>query len=159
VDRSLEALAPQLLTTPAVVTRDIPADLPCVAGDEDALTGALIDILQNAHKYTGADKRIEVSARKLDEGIAIRVSDNGPGIPEPEQKRIFEKFYRAKDPLDRSIEGSGLGLAMVKHIVQAHGGKVFVESQPGAGATFTVVLPAVDTVPATAPARAKGSAA
>jgi two-component system phosphate regulon sensor histidine kinase PhoR len=161
VDRSLEALAPQLLTAPAVVTRDIPADLPCVAGDEDALAGALIDVLQNAHKYTGSDKRIEVSARTVEEGVAIRVSDNGPGIPEPEQKRIFEKFYRAKDPLDRTIEGSGLGLAMVKHIVQAHGGKVFVESQPGAGATFTIVLPAVEApaAKAVAAASAKGSAA
>lgn len=160
VDRALDAIAPQLLNAPAEVVSDIPEDLPCVAGDEDALTGALIDVLQNAHKYTGPEKRIVVSAAAVEEGVAIRVTDNGPGIPEPEQKRIFEKFYRAKDPLDRTIEGSGLGLAMVKHIVQAHGGKVSVESQPGAGATFTLVLPAAPPVASGEHATpAKGSAA
>jgi two-component system phosphate regulon sensor histidine kinase PhoR len=153
VDRALEALAPQLLSYPAEVICEIPEDLPCVAGDEDALVGALIDVLQNAHKYTGADKRIVISARAVEEGVAIRVADNGPGIPGPEQKRIFEKFYRAKDPLHRTIEGSGLGLAMVKHIMKAHGGKVSVESQPGAGAAFTLVLPAA----APAAQRAEGA--
>ena len=160
VDRALDAIAPQLLSVPAEVVCDVPDDLPCIAGDEDALVSALIDVLQNAHKYTGTEKRITVSARAVEEGVAIRVVDNGPGIPEPEQKRIFDKFYRAKDPLDRTIEGSGLGLAMVKHIVQAHGGKVSVESQPGAGATFTLTLPAVaPPEPREALARAKGSTA
>jgi two-component system phosphate regulon sensor histidine kinase PhoR len=160
VDRALEALAPQLLHHPAEITCDVPESLPRVAGDEDALVGALVDVLQNAHKYTGEEKRIAVTARAVEDSVAIRVADNGPGIPEPEQKRIFEKFYRAKDPLDRTIEGSGLGLAMVKHIMQAHGGKVSVESQPGAGATFTLTLPAA--TPASAaqpPERARGSAA
>jgi two-component system phosphate regulon sensor histidine kinase PhoR len=160
VDRALEALAPQLLHQPAEIVCDVPATLPNVAGDEEALVGALVDVLQNAHKYTGPEKKITVSARAVEDGVAIRVADNGPGIPEPEQKRIFEKFYRAKDPLDRTIEGSGLGLAMVKHILQAHGGKVSVESQPGAGATFTLVLPAATAAAASAqPTRAKGTAA
>jgi two-component system phosphate regulon sensor histidine kinase PhoR len=79
--------------------------------------------------------------------VVVTVADNGPGISPLDQKRIFDKFYRAKDPLDRTIEGSGLGLAMVKHIVEGHGGKVTVTSAPGQGATFTVVLPAEEVAP------------
>jgi two-component system phosphate regulon sensor histidine kinase PhoR len=86
-----------------------------------------------------------VSARAQGPTVLISVTDNGPGIAALDQKRIFEKFYRAKDPLDRNIEGSGLGLAMVKHIVKAHGGKVSVASQRGHGAAFTIALPAVES--------------
>jgi two-component system, OmpR family, phosphate regulon sensor histidine kinase PhoR len=142
VDRAVAALEPQLLNAPAEVTRDLPARLPRVRGDEAALGDALLNLLQNAYKYTGPDKKIVVSARVRGPTVDISVTDNGPGIPLPDQKRIFDKFYRGKDPLDRTIEGSGLGLAMVKHIVKAHRGKVSVTSQPGQGATFTIALPA-----------------
>jgi two-component system phosphate regulon sensor histidine kinase PhoR len=89
-------------------------------------------------------KRIAVSAKREGPTVVIRVTDNGPGIPPREQKRIFDKFYRARDPLSRTIEGTGLGLAMVKHIVAAHGGKVSVQSALGEGATFTIALPAAE---------------
>jgi two-component system phosphate regulon sensor histidine kinase PhoR len=142
VDEALAALEPQLLHAPAEIVRDVPDTLPPVVVDRPAIVGALVDVLQNAHKYTGPAKRIAVRAVLRDGAVNILVEDNGPGIAKPDQKRIFDKFYRAKDPLDRNIEGSGLGLAMVKHIVKAHGGRVSVESAPGAGATFTVALPA-----------------
>jgi two-component system phosphate regulon sensor histidine kinase PhoR len=112
--------------------------------DREALTGALLDLLNNAHKYTGQDKVITVGAARSGPTVLITVSDNGPGISVPDQKRIFDKFYRASDPLQRTIEGSGLGLAMVKHIVVAHGGRIGVASEVGHGATFTVTLPAAE---------------
>jgi two-component system phosphate regulon sensor histidine kinase PhoR len=141
VDDALRAVEPQRVQTGADLRRDVPDDLPWVLADRDALCDALVDLLQNAFKYTGPDKRISVSARAAGNAVEVVVEDNGPGIPGSDQKRIFDKFYRGKDPLERSIEGSGLGLSMVKHVVQAHGGKVGVRSELGKGAAFTVLLP------------------
>ena len=142
VDDALAALAPQLLTQPAEVRRELPVGLPRVWVDRAALGDALLNLLQNACKYTGPEKKIAVTAHADGPTVFLTVSDNGPGIARADQKRIFDKFYRAKDPLDRTIEGSGLGLSMVKHIAKAHGGKVTVASQPGQGAAFTLALPA-----------------
>jgi two-component system phosphate regulon sensor histidine kinase PhoR len=142
VEEVLDSFEPQLLQHPAQVIREVPAGLPRVNADRAALGDALLNLLQNAHKYTGPEKRILVSALASGPTVLLTVSDNGPGIAGADQKRIFEKFYRAKDPLDRTIEGSGLGLSMVKHIVEAHGGKITVSSQPGHGAAFTIALPA-----------------
>ncbi|HZY02198.1 MAG TPA: ATP-binding protein [Anaeromyxobacteraceae bacterium] len=144
VDDALRAFEPQRLSEPAQVDREIQPGLPPVRADREALSEALLDLLQNAHKYTGADKRITVGARLEDGTVLVTVADNGPGIRVADQKRIFEKFYRAQDPLQRHIEGSGLGLAMVKHIVEAHGGRVTVASDVGAGAVFTIALPAAE---------------
>ena len=144
VDQALRDFEPLHLQGRVDLRRDLEPGLPEVRADREALADALLDLLQNAFKYTGPDKRIDVGARQVGSDVEIRVTDNGPGIPGADQPRIFEKFYRGKDPLDRPIEGSGLGLAMVKHIVEGHGGTVSVESELGKGATFTVRLPAVE---------------
>jgi two-component system phosphate regulon sensor histidine kinase PhoR len=140
VDAALEAFAAQLLLHPAEMTRTVPADLPPVWADREAITEALLNLLNNAHKYTGDDKKIEVSAAREGELVVIEVKDNGPGIPQREQKRVFDKFYRGSDPLQRTIEGTGLGLAMVKHIAAGHGGRVSVQSELGHGARFRLGL-------------------
>jgi two-component system phosphate regulon sensor histidine kinase PhoR len=144
VDAALQAFEPQLVMQPAEVTKSVQPGLPAVLADKEALSEALLDLLQNAHKYTGPRKKIAVTARRSGSTVLVAISDNGPGIRPADQKRIFDKFYRAKDPLDRSIEGSGLGLSMVKHIVTAHAGRISVSSELGEGATFTIALPTME---------------
>jgi two-component system, OmpR family, phosphate regulon sensor histidine kinase PhoR len=144
LDAALQAFQAQLLHVPAQVERDVPAKLPPVFADRAALSDAILNLLGNAHKYTGPDKRIAVRARVSGPMVVISVEDNGPGIPPGDEKRIFEKFYRARDPLARTIDGTGLGLAMVKHIANGHGGRVSAESQPGKGSTFSITLPAAE---------------
>jgi two-component system phosphate regulon sensor histidine kinase PhoR len=144
VDAAVAALAPQLLSQPGEVKVTVADGLPRVRADRAALVEALINVLSNAVKYTGADKRIAVDVMTDGHAVRISVRDNGPGIARHDLKRVFDRFYRARDPLHRIIEGSGLGLAMVKHIVTGHGGIIEVESELGKGTTFTITLPALE---------------
>ncbi len=145
VDAALDAFAPQRLDSRVKLTRTVASGLPPVMADRQALAEALLDLLNNAYKYTaGEEKRIEVRASRAGPAVLLEVADNGPGIAPREQKRIFEKFYRGTQPVPKPVEGTGLGLAMVKHIVAGHGGKVAVTSDLGKGATFTITLPAVE---------------
>lgn len=115
--------------------------LPPVWIDQEALSEVLLNLLNNAIKYTGDDKRLAVRAGLNKGQVAISVSDNGIGIRASDRKRIFEKFYRSDVLLSRKTEGSGLGLSIVRHIVDAHGGRVLLESEEGKGSKFTVLLP------------------
>jgi signal transduction histidine kinase len=115
--------------------------LPEVELDPEALGQALINLLNNAIKYSRDDKRITVDVRTEGGRLLLSVSDRGIGIAKSEQKKIFEKFYRAEDSLVHETKGSGLGLSLVRHIALAHGGTVEVESTPGRGSTFTIALP------------------
>jgi two-component system phosphate regulon sensor histidine kinase PhoR len=91
-------------------------------------------------KYGGSPPVIHLAARAVTQGVAFEVRDNGAGIPRPEHRRIFQKFYRIDDRLSRAREGSGLGLAIVKHIVRAHRGRIQVDSDAGKGSVFRIVL-------------------
>jgi len=85
---------------------------------------------------------VSVRLRRVPGAVALSIADRGAGIAHDEQRRIFERFYRAENARARNVRGSGIGLALVKHIAEAHGGRVEVESAPGRGSTFTVYIPA-----------------
>jgi len=119
---------------------DISPNVQAVA-DADALEQALLNLLSNAIKYTRERKEISVRLWTEDESIYIQVGDQGIGISESEQKRIFEKFYRAHIRHKQDTSGAGLGLTVAKHIVDAHDGMIEVQSKVGEGSTFTIILP------------------
>jgi len=141
VDAALAMLAPQLRACPAVIETKIPECLPKVLVDRDAVAEALFNILENAHKYAQPHGHIIVTASVEGRTVKLAVTDNGPGVPKQDERTIFEKFSRGSDERSRSVPGMGLGLAIVEHIVRAHGGRVTLASEPGKGATFTLHLP------------------
>jgi two-component system phosphate regulon sensor histidine kinase PhoR len=104
------------------------------------LEQALINLIDNAVKYSGPGSSVAVEAGQEDGQVVIKVRDQGVGIDQEHLPRLFERFYRVDPSRSRKVGGTGLGLAIVKHIAQAHGGKVGVESSPGQGSTFTVFL-------------------
>jgi signal transduction histidine kinase len=114
--------------------------LPAVRGDRERLRQLLVNLLSNAAKYTVSGDQIEVRATAGDGTVVVSVADHGPGIALEEQRLIFEKFGRVNAG-GRSKPGAGLGLFIARSIAEAHGGSLDVESEPGAGATFTFRLP------------------
>lgn len=121
-----------------------------IPGDPDKLGHVMINLLDNAVKYTPDGGRITVNARRFEDDVEITVSDTGIGIPAAERARIFERFYRVDRARSRDLGGTGLGLAIVKHIVEAHGGRVWVDREPQGGSRFVVSLPQrpINTSPA-----------
>ncbi len=146
VTDALAALRSQTLMEP---TEDIDVEIPdgiaSVVVDRDAIVEAIVNLLQNAVKYTAPPRQIRVSARVDGALVGISVSDNGPGIPPAERKRVFEKFYQSDARLSSPTganRGSGLGLSIVRAVVRGHGGRVELDSEIDRGSTFTLWLPA-----------------
>ena len=119
----------------------IDEDIPPLRVDREAIARSLVNLINNALKYSQNKKYIRVSIFRQNGSVKLQVKDRGIGIAQTDQQKIFEKFYRAGDPLVHNTKGSGLGLSLVQHIVRAHGGAVGVESVPGEGSTFTIELP------------------
>ena len=123
---------------------DIREGMPPVSADRDAIEQAVLNLLSNAMKFSGDSRDIELSVVREGEEAIIRVTDHGIGIAPEEQPRIFDKFYRARTRENQLIPGTGLGLALVAQIAQAHGGRVTVDSELGKGSTFCLRLPTRD---------------
>ena len=117
------------------------AEVPPLRVDREAMARSLVNLVNNALKYSQDRKYIGVKLYRENGSVKLEVIDHGIGIPSNEQNKIFEKFYRVGDPLVHNTKGSGLGLSLVQHIARAHGGDVIVDSAPGAGSKFTITLP------------------
>jgi signal transduction histidine kinase len=126
-----------------VVELKTPDHLPNIHGDPEALGRALWNLLDNATKYSPECKTVWVDVEPEGRDLAIRVRDRGMGIPATEQREIMRKFVRGAGAAVAGIKGTGIGLAMVKHIVDAHGGALQLESAPGQGSTFSILLPVI----------------
>lgn len=146
VERALDVCRYRVEKEKMRLRTELEPGLPAVRMDENAMTLVLLNLIDNAVKYAAEGKEIAVTLGRTPGGVMLSVRDYGPGIPSEEQPRIFERFYRARGARDHNVRGSGIGLALVKHIVEAHGGRITVSSQPGQGATFTVVVPAAPLV-------------
>jgi two-component system sensor histidine kinase KdpD len=131
---------------PVVV--DVPEELPPVLADPVRLDQVLTNLLDNARSYA-ADSPVEVVARQAGDTVELRVVDHGPGIPASERERVFDQFYRVES--GRRPEGTGMGLAICRGIMLAHGGTLRVETTPGGGASFVLTMPALDTTAVAAP--------
>jgi signal transduction histidine kinase len=141
VSNAMSALQDRFNSAHCRLEVEIAPVLPQIHGDLEALTIVLINLLDNAFKYTPKDKHIVLAACLEHGAVALAVKDNGIGLTGSEAKRIFDRFYQVDQSLSRQTGGCGLGLSIVQSIVKAHGGAVAVASEPGKGSTFTVRLP------------------
>jgi len=130
------------------LTEDLAADLGTVAADERKVRQVLLNLLSNAVKFTPDGGTISVRARRRDGEVEVAVRDTGIGIAPEDQAKVFEEFQQVGKPSDRSREGTGLGLTLAKRFIELHGGRIWVESEVGAGTTFTFAIPLVATAPA-----------
>ena len=149
VGAALGQLAKSLDSHRVVVS--VPPDLPLVAMDDVLIEQVLINLLDNAVKYTPPDSAIRIIATATDRKVTVEVADHGPGLPHGGEERVFEKFYRGQPAGGR---GAGLGLAICQGIVNAHGGRIWAQNLPEGGVAFLFTLPLTEKPPASVPADA-----
>jgi two-component system sensor histidine kinase KdpD len=127
---------------------EIPGDLPLANVDGLLLEQALVNLLENAARYTPAGSQVDIIARVAGEHIEVRVSDNGPGLPHGAEDRVFEKFFRGlSTPTPDGRRGAGLGLTICRAIIEAHDGQITARNKPNGGAEFVISLPCQETAP------------
>ena len=141
VEPAVAALQTKLSAPGCTFTVDLAKPLPEMMADHDSLVIVLINLLENALKYSGDEKRITLHARRDKDELVLVVEDNGLGLTAEQRKRVFEPFYQADQKLSRSRAGCGLGLSIVQAIIKAHRGYIEIASEPGAGAAFSIHIP------------------
>jgi signal transduction histidine kinase len=137
-------LRPQIEAKNQQLTINQADPLPRVLGDDERIRQILINLLSNAHKYTPHGGQIVITAQRLDGWVQIAVRDTGIGLSTDEQAQVFNKFFRAHQPVTQEVGGAGLGLAITRLLVELHGGRISVVSAPGQGSTFHFTLPVTD---------------
>jgi len=141
IDNVLSTHRYQIINSGFDIQTDVQPELPPVLIDRDAMAQAISNLLDNAIKYSGKVKQISITAKPVGSDLCIEIADRGIGIPRAEQEKVFEKFYRVGNGLVHDVKGSGLGLSLVKHIIEAHKGTISIESDVGKETRFTIRLP------------------
>jgi GAF domain-containing protein/nitrogen-specific signal transduction histidine kinase len=141
----LESLQAEIEDKGLELVVEVTPDLPLVKGDQDRLIRILTNLVSNAYKYTPAGGQIRITATPQEDLVRVAVADTGIGISEEDRAKIFDRFFRASHPMVREISGTGLGLPIVKSLVEMHGGKVQVQSELGKGSEFSFTLPLVSS--------------
>jgi two-component system phosphate regulon sensor histidine kinase PhoR len=138
-DEVIAQLSPQAERQKLTITRELAADLPPVPADKDRVRQVITNLVHNAIKFTPPGGKIKIITRTLEGSAVVDIGDTGIGIPKEDLPHVFERFYKGDKA--RAGEGTGMGLAIAKHVVEAHGGNIWVESEEGKGATFSFSLP------------------
>ena len=141
VTDAVERVRPQLVLKQGTVNVDLATTPLTIVGDPERLATAVDNLLQNAVKFSAGPPEIEVTGARADGRVRLIVRDHGIGIPTAARSRLFQKFYRVNDPELNNVVGTGIGLYLVRQVVEGHGGRVEVDSQPGQGSAFEIDLP------------------
>ena len=139
--RAVQNLEPALAAKNGAITYQLQATQTCVTADVMHLTNIIFNLLDNAIKYTAQEPKITIATRNQKQTIILSITDNGIGLSEKEQQRIFDKFYRVHTGNLHDVKGFGLGLHYVQYMAKAHHGNITVHSKPGQGSTFALQLP------------------
>jgi len=147
VNSAIAACDSEIVERNFTIEKQIDSNVPPVRGDSAALRRVLQNLIGNAIKYDGTEQWARISARTKQNEVEISIADRGRGIPPSEIPHIFEPFYRGREAIAAQIEGSGIGLSLVKQVIDAHHGRINVKSAPGAGSEFVLSLPMASAPP------------
>jgi len=144
VDEVTDLLSVQLKEKQITLSVELAKDAGLVFADHNQIKRVFINLVNNAIKFAPSQGKIGITSQKTGRDVQVDVSDSGCGMSEKEQAGLFQEFYRIDNPINQQVRGTGLGLALVKNIVEAHNGKIWIKSKPGQGSTFSFTLPLAD---------------